>query len=231
MAYLMFLTLAIRPACYCWVSRISQLYDRVYVKVLKVEKLYSDSSAQQLFEVVAPSSGERVADGMMRDEALHDVKLLFSRGGRVFGLARVSCPFKCGLADTESCFLTKVTSGEQGWVYWYMIGRDDECRDVMNRLSDRGVEFRVLEMRKLEGERSLTGKQELIVKAALDLGYFDYPKRISIRELADMFGVTPATVTETLRKGVKKILTEYFNSIGEIKLRGEYERMLDTLIP
>jgi len=85
----------------------------------------------------------------------------------------------------------------------------------MRNLADRGVIYRVEELSFLRNRSSLTSRQELVVKVAFDLGYFDYPKKISVREMAEIFGVSPATINEEIRKGVRKILKEYFEVVKE----------------
>ena len=49
-------------------------------------------------------------------------------------------------------------------------------------------------------------------EVALKKGYYDYPKKITIKELGKMFDVSPSTIGETLQRGKKKIMREYFHS-------------------
>ncbi|UCC93583.1 MAG: helix-turn-helix domain-containing protein, partial [Thermoplasmata archaeon] len=62
----------------------------------------------------------------------------------------------------------------------------------------------------------LTDRQLKIVEVAFKRGYYDYPKRISIRELARIFGVSTATVSEILRRGQRKIIKEHFEGKKKI---------------
>ena len=48
------------------------------------------------------------------------------------------------------------------------------------------------------------------LQIAFERGYFDYPKRISLRDLAAMFDISISTLSEMLRKGQRKIMEEYF---------------------
>lgn len=56
----------------------------------------------------------------------------------------------------------------------------------------------------------LTMKQHQVLKIAHELGYFDFPKKIGIRGLAKLSGVSTATVLEMLRAAERKIINEYF---------------------
>nr|WP_244372844.1 helix-turn-helix domain-containing protein [Archaeoglobus fulgidus] len=45
---------------------------------------------------------------------------------------------------------------------------------------------------------------------ALEKGYFDFPKRVKLEQLAEFFGIAPSTLSEILRRGQKKVLEKYF---------------------
>jgi len=209
-------------------SELSKRHDGLAIKVLESEQLPQDGIVNQLFEIISPNEHASIVEELRKHPTLVDVSIISSKNGRIFGIARSNCHRGCGLAENVSCILRRATSGPNGEVYWHLVGSDSARRAFMKRLDDRGIPYRVAETQILKGNGVLTSRQELVVKAALDLGYFDYPKRIASRELASLLGVSPATVTETLRKGLKKILKEYFSSLGDIELREEYDKKMNS---
>lgn len=54
----------------------------------------------------------------------------------------------------------------------------------------------------------VTERQQEAVTAALELGYFDWPRSCDAEELADHLGVAHPTALEHLRKGEKKLLQQ-----------------------
>ncbi|ASJ01069.1 helix-turn-helix domain-containing protein [Thermococcus gorgonarius] len=54
----------------------------------------------------------------------------------------------------------------------------------------------------------LTGRQFEVLLLAYKSGYFDSPRRVTLRELSQMLGLSPSTVKEHLRKGLKRVLEE-----------------------
>lgn len=58
----------------------------------------------------------------------------------------------------------------------------------------------------------LTERQIEIVRSASENGYFDEPRGVSTAELADEFGLAPSTVSQHLRRGVGKIMSQVFES-------------------
>ncbi len=72
---------------------------------------------------------------------------------------------------------------------------------------------------KLKDEKALTERQETIIQIALEKGYFDFPERIALRELAKSLGISAATLTETLRRAQKRLLTEHFRGRASVLAR------------
>lgn len=60
------------------------------------------------------------------------------------------------------------------------------------------------------GEReALTERQREITMIAFERGYFDTPRRVKLKDLSSMTGVSQATLSEILRKGQRRILIDY----------------------
>ena len=55
----------------------------------------------------------------------------------------------------------------------------------------------------------LTARQEDVIQTACENGYFDIPKKINLKELADCFDVCPATLCEILQRAERKVISEY----------------------
>ncbi|WP_297092440.1 helix-turn-helix domain-containing protein [Thermococcus sp.] len=71
---------------------------------------------------------------------------------------------------------------------------------------------RVISVEEAEPESSplskLTKRQAEVLLLAYKSGYFDTPRRVTLRELSQMLGLSPSTVKEHLRKAQRKVLEE-----------------------
>ncbi|NJE31336.1 winged helix-turn-helix transcriptional regulator [Thermococcus sp. 18S1] len=71
---------------------------------------------------------------------------------------------------------------------------------------------RVISVEDAEPEKSpiskLTKRQAEVLLLAYKSGYFDEPRKVTLRELAEMLNLSPSTVKEHLRKGLKRLLDE-----------------------
>jgi predicted DNA binding protein len=119
-----------------------------------------------------------------------------------------SCAVCRGLAG--HCFIKR---GEylvnKDRVVWRFVAPDNVVREVLRSFEEKGIELNLLEWVEVKDPGSLNQTQVQLLMQALDAGYFDVPRRVSTHELAQNLGKTPATLSITLRRGLKKILTNY----------------------
>jgi predicted DNA binding protein len=110
----------------------------------------------------------------------------------------------------SGCLITKA-SLEGKEIVWNTICDDESFLRLMKNLEESEVSFEILYKGKPEaGKSKITYREEEILKIALEKGFFDFPKRIKLEELAEIFEIAPSTLSEILRRGQKKILKEYF---------------------
>lgn len=62
----------------------------------------------------------------------------------------------------------------------------------------------------------LSPKQLEVFQKALDYGYYDVPKKISIEELAEKLGSSPSTVAEHLRKAESKMVPIFWKVMKKL---------------
>jgi predicted DNA binding protein len=57
-------------------------------------------------------------------------------------------------------------------------------------------------------DRLITSRQEEVLEAAVDLGYYRDPRQASLEDIGDAIGISPGTVGEHLRKAEERVFTE-----------------------
>ncbi|MBN1390264.1 MAG: helix-turn-helix domain-containing protein [Candidatus Thermoplasmatota archaeon] len=120
------------------------------------------------------------------------------------------CPGCRALVDGET-FLLARRSLDRAWAQWrvLLIGPDHIDKLTAN-LTELGIDHRVVEVHELKDWDSLRDNEEKVLREALDNGYFDFPKRTGIREIAAKLGVSTAYISYTLRSAQKKAARRYF---------------------
>ena len=71
------------------------------------------------------------------------------------------------------------------------------------------------------GSHDLTARQEIAVGTAFALGYYDYPRRAQLKDVAKSLGVSRATAMENLRRGMRKLAAQRDAEVGSVRTRSE----------
>jgi predicted DNA binding protein len=80
---------------------------------------------------------------------------------------------------------------------------------LVDQLRHRGLEPDILEMRPLRGavpRGGLTPKQRVRFQAAVEAGYFEIPRRVTLEEMARRYSVPKSAFWESLAQARRKIL-------------------------
>lgn len=205
-----------------WIQRITTKYPAT-IRILDCKSLEGKEGVQELFEVDAPSDlTDKIVRDIEGDEYVYDVDVISGKG-RIIGSLKTHRCTACKAFATASCYLTSVSTRREGTIEWAVLGRESSIRELLKRLEKEGVEFELVRTSSLKDEKAITARQEEILQIALERGYFDFPKGISLRKLASQLGISPATLSEILRRGQKKILTDHFR--GRISAFSRQERV------
>lgn len=112
----------------------------------------------------------------------------------------------CRALVGSNCFLISSTSKKDGKVEWKLIFSErDSLRRLIRKLEKSHCEVKLTKLSSIDDKEALTSRQGEIIQIAFQKGYFDYPKKITIRDLAKIFNISISTLSEILRRGQRKI--------------------------
>jgi len=193
-----------------WMSEIPEKHP-VSIKV--IERVpYSDRGVKDLVEISGPQDiMEEVLRDIRKNPLVSKVDTTVTEKGKVIGAVTTSRCDICRILTDSDVFLISAETKSGGKVEWTLVlSEKDVLKGILDHLKSKSVEAELIKLTKIDDKESLTERQDKITHVAFDRGYFDYPKRISLRELARMFEVSPSTLSEILRKGQRKIVLDYF---------------------
>jgi predicted DNA binding protein len=193
-----------------WMSEIPEKHP-VSIKV--IERVpYSDRGVKDLVEISGPQDiMEEVLSDIRKDPLVSKLDTTVTEKGKVIGAVTTSRCDICRILTDSDVFLISAETKSGGKVEWTLVlSEKDVLKGILDHLKSKSVEAELIKLTKIDDKESLTERQDKITHVAFDRGYFDYPKRISLRELARMFEVSPSTLSEILRKGQRKIVLDYF---------------------
>jgi predicted DNA binding protein len=118
----------------------------------------------------------------------------------------------CNTILAHDAFLVSGKSMEDSIItYSFMVPTFEAYRGIITDLEKAGYEVNVRKIGKFEQQIGvLTENQERIFWLALKSGFFDYPRRVNMAELAAKLGISTATLSEIMRRGTRRLLEHYF---------------------
>ncbi|SEP03432.1 hypothetical protein SAMN04487948_11191 [Halogranum amylolyticum] len=177
----------------------------------------------QVIEITAPGSP---TDELL-DEIDH-IGTILHKSIDESGLHVVTQSCLCSLEDSiierfeaHNCLYQPPTIHRQGWEHYTVIAFDEsDVRALLHDLeTDRDIE--VLSKTAITEQQiphsmlapvdqlfeNVTERQLAALRLALESGYYEQPRKTSLRELAEQTAVARSTYEEHLRKAENKILT------------------------
>ena len=191
---------------------VTAKYPSVTIRILDSKIPNGSDYVHELFEINGSAGQLRKVVEELKDGAnIHDVDVMASKKGRVFGSLKTQCP--CGKVIASSkCFSTVEEGRPDGSVELTTLASEEHLRNLLDDLASKGIKASILGWSSENDSRGLTGRQEQRLRVALESGYFDFPKKIKLRKLAGNLSVSPSSLVETLKSAEKKILKDHFNS-------------------
>ena len=83
---------------------------------------------------------------------------------------------------------------------WRLAARKaSDVGEIVARLGEGGIQARVRDITPLEKNVDLTLREKGMIAVAIERGYFEFPRRITLEDLSRVVGVEPAALGKILR--------------------------------
>jgi predicted DNA binding protein len=179
------------------------------------QKPAGDTTLQSLVEI---DPGEAPPDVVVRtlraNRFIHSVEAIVPPKGKILATLLVDNCHACHTLANSECFLTDATATAGGGLEWRLLApRRSSVESVVKTLRGRGISVELAAIKTVKGSGNLTDRQARVVSLAYQLGYFEFPKKINLSDLAKKLGVSKASLSETLRTAEEKILHAYFQGL------------------
>jgi len=99
-----------------------------------------------------------------------------------------------------------------GWVDWTVECSADKRRELVQLLKDEEIPYRVISTRST-GARMLTPRQRVVFDAAMNEGYWETPRRITLSALANLLSVSKSTLSVQLHKIESVVLNSFADEV------------------
>ena len=99
-----------------------------------------------------------------------------------------------------------------GFEFWEVIPfSKDSGKGLLKELKSHH-EFEIIKVGKRDIE-TLTERQKEVIRTAFELGYYDFPRKITLTQLSEKLNMSPSALSELLRTAHKKIVPHALDSL------------------
>ncbi len=197
-----------------WRKELIQKYG-ARVSVMDCREM-AEGGCRNLVEITLdPDQVENARRDMEVNPTVESVDLDMVASGTLKGIVTTNvCLGCCRMVGSET-FLVGVHMDEDGCIVQRIISKDRETvRQAMAKVEALGHDVSLEKLTTLAPDMYMTGYQEDVLMIAYERGYFESPRKTDLRELAGLFGVSVATMSEILRKAQRKVMAEHFGDEG-----------------
>ena len=194
----------------CWVTGFVDLHPEAQIRILDCKKLEESRGVHHFFEIILPPRLiSNMIESIRNDTSLYDIELITSKIGKIRGSFKIR-DHTCGFSNMSGVYLESAYSTSDKNIEWNLLGDNDSVPLLLKQLNNENIKVKVTRLGTSNSGMMMTGRQEHILKMAFDGGYFDHPKKTRLKDLAKKTDTTPSALTQILRKGLSKVLKEYF---------------------
>jgi predicted DNA binding protein len=166
----------------------------------------------------AEASGDQDRYRQIMEESPHVVEYLTAGGDRWMAVSQFepTAAVRRGLELQRESLLvvdTPIRFTAEDHLEITYLGTDETFGALSEYADEVGsVEFEVLEMGDFETDdssfsRLITARQEEVLQAAVDLGYYSEPRQASLEDVGEVVGIAHGTVAEHLRKVEERVFS------------------------
>jgi predicted DNA binding protein len=193
-----------------WITEVVRQYPSV-VKLIDSKALESEVRDLVQIEVENSEDLPKVIESIRNNPNIFDVDISAIDKGKALAMFSTNQCMVCRVLAGTECFLTRSTTTPDGRMQWTMlVTKNSAFKELIANLEKLNANPKLVKLTEIVDTDELTMRQEQITRMAFERGYFDFPRRIGLRELAKMFDISTSTLSEILRKGQRRIMQRYF---------------------
>jgi predicted DNA binding protein len=118
------------------------------------------------------------------------------------------------LVDHQALAISGESLNGSNLLYHFLVPEFYVFQQIMACLDAHDIPVRILKMSPRSVQNTLlTPKQERALMLAKDLGFFHYPRDITLHHLAQQVGIAASTLSERLRRGTLRLVDHYVSSL------------------
>ncbi|MFQ6089549.1 MAG: helix-turn-helix domain-containing protein [Candidatus Methanofastidiosia archaeon] len=194
-----------------WPCLISKKFPNLEFRIIDIQPV-GETDARGILEVRNTKNIKKVVEFLLKSETTQVETLTKDRYSNLISVYFSHGPLVKVLVSS-GVFVRPPIHLREGEIWVNVIGRDENLRKFLTESGrEQNVEVELRKKRELKyfKKPKLTSKQEHLLKRAVDLGFYDVPRRITLKKLSEKLGLSQSNISEHLRKAEEKLIKDYF---------------------
>lgn len=194
---------------------ITELPKRHAVSVRVVNRRSSGKlGVRDLVEIAGiPEELEQVLSTLKAEPWVESFDLDYVGPEKLVGEVVTHKCLACAMLAGSDSHLVSAQANKDGTVLWRVITSDrNDVKRLISRLKKAKFEVDLLRLAPIDERMPLTKRQEEIILMAYEKGFFETPRKVKLKDLSRITGVSQATLSEILRKGQKTIVVDFLRA-------------------
>ncbi|WP_458207797.1 helix-turn-helix domain-containing protein [Haladaptatus sp. NG-SE-30] len=196
-----------------WISQVSKAHPDCVFKVITV--LSGVDSSVALLELSAKNPVPMIAD-IERDEDIASLELLWKDEDEALLQVETTNPVLLDPVWEVGVPLQTPFEVVEGSASWELTTSTSRLSALGTRLEESGIQFDIDYVRSIgdnESDSILTDRQQQVLLAAVEQGYYETPRRATLTNVAESMDITKATASDILHRAEGRIVDWFVESM------------------
>ncbi len=192
-----------------WISEIFSKFHDVRMEILNFLPYDLEKSIGNAMIEILHYDIESIIEEVKNHESVFEFNILEQEDNRVKFNVKTHDPYllygviKCGvLVD----FPVNV---RDGYAYWRLVSSRKRIDKLLTLFEEKNIEFTLLRIGNSpyaldDDKNKLSLDESIVLERAIELGFFEIPRKISLEKLAKTFGKSKSSLSVMLRKIIRK---------------------------
>ncbi len=186
-----------------WITKYSLKYSDMTFSVLSM-LLLGDKSGNVVFQIEGPRVRDLVED-FEANSPVNAYVLLHEAPGLLLLNVNMDEPLLLAAFVETSAPVKYPIMIRAGEATIELVSERPRIDSLLSAIERAGMMAEIHHIGRYAWQPLLTQRQRAILDTAFEAGYFDVPRGVELRELARGFGITASTLSEDLRRILRKL--------------------------
>jgi len=191
-----------------WPGEITRAYPEAVVRILAA--MAEPDSGVGLAEIRCDRLGALLED-LQAHPSVESTEVLQRGDEECLVQFRTQLPLLLFAARGSGLPLEMPFEIRDGQATWTLTATQESISALGEQFDTMGVTYQVdyLQQEVTPADELLTERQQSLITAAIEHGYYDTPRQSTLSELAETVGVAKSTASETLHRAEERVMKEF----------------------